>query len=538
MNRVLKILFLSIATITVCAVKAQTVMWSIPPTYDSVEEYAPGMYLCTQDEKQGIIFEDNSVLVPVGMDGFTDIVENKSLAYSNMGQLAGTKFTLYKVMGIVDIEKKTYVDLSSKQYFLNTPCSSMPHFSEGLLRVYSPVEDTKGVSYYCGYVNEQGDVVINFEWDEGYPFNSGIACVERKGQVFYIKPNAKYLPVEFHHGKLTYGTSFNSDGHALVGYGMSLAFIDTYGRYVEDFKGTFVRDTINVYDHSVKVKNQVSKLTYPNGYTPKVADAGVSISQANELYGYNIGDDMVIPVQFECVDSFRGGYAKVKHNAKWGLLKMVSDKVSITPSTKTVIQERGKDPTSFDFTLDIPNVYNSNDLKVRFDNGSGNYEDIALSNAGNGSYTYSCTPSIVVGNKHFTTRYEVWYGDLLLVENKSIETPIEYPISIHISNVTTKSTNADENDCQYVVAKVTNNTAIPVTASISISATSQIDNEGGVKTVAAPTKKQRLESGRSTYIEVPCTVYTSFKSMVNVTVSVDGKPAGNKPCYVELTPFY
>ena len=73
MNRVLKILFLSIATITVCAVKAQTVMWSIPPTYDSVEEYAPGMYLCTQDEKQGIIFEDNSVLVPVGMDGFTDI---------------------------------------------------------------------------------------------------------------------------------------------------------------------------------------------------------------------------------------------------------------------------------------------------------------------------------------------------------------------------------------------------------------------------------------------------------------------------------
>ena len=61
MNRVLKILFLSIATITVCAVKAQTVMWSIPPIYDCVEEYAPGMYLCTQDEKQGIIFVNKEI---------------------------------------------------------------------------------------------------------------------------------------------------------------------------------------------------------------------------------------------------------------------------------------------------------------------------------------------------------------------------------------------------------------------------------------------------------------------------------------------
>ena len=117
---------------------AQTVQWSVKPTYSSLEEYVGKLYKYHENGKVGLVDISGKVLVEAKYDSITRFIDYYALAYSN-GMLKG----------IINQNTLKLVEVPDG-YF---PSKSYSFFSEGKLVVY----DT---SRKYGYMQTDGSLFM------------------------------------------------------------------------------------------------------------------------------------------------------------------------------------------------------------------------------------------------------------------------------------------------------------------------------------------------------------------------------------------
>lgn len=523
-NRYLRVIICLIVTaFTVCALDAQTVMWSVRPTYDKITTYAvPNTFMCTIDGRHGLIHADGTEWVPICADYIVESYEGMSLAINETNQDG-----FYKVLGIIDNNKQTYTPINEAYYTKSYPC-----FSEGLLCVCN--NDVK-----FGYIDKKGNVVIKPQFKDAYPFNCGLALVNQTGRDYmYIRPSfdsdKRPQIIKFNNGKFDYATSFKN-GEAFVKYGSKAAYINSNGEIVRKYEGN-INDIVGHVDIDRKIKDGSERAVDEFGSIPKAID--VQTHMSNNLYGIYMHEGINIPAQFEEIQDFYGDYAIVRHNSKYGVIKRILSSVVLENATNKVVQEYNKRPTDVKFAVNIPNEYDADKFDIEFKIGGNTISDVSVNRAQDGTYYYEFTPTLEIGEDWIDVEHTIKYDDIVLSNSKT-KTEVSYPVRIDISNIRALSSRANENDIQTISATITNYSAIPISMVIMIDATSQTKtDEHATITKVKNSKPITLRSGGQTTINVGCHVETKFTSKANVVVMVNNKQCATKPANILMQPYY
>jgi hypothetical protein len=199
-------------------------------------------------------------------------------------------------------------------------------FSEGLAAV--GVEGKEGIKW--GYINKEGKMVVNPQFDAAGPFTEGLAGVAKtnkeKGEVLWGFIDHKGAII-INHQFRGWNVSFN-DGLAMVSDGKKIGYIDNTGKY-----------TINPqFDQAGEFKNGLAPIRQGDlcGYIDKEGKIVInpqfnavnnfsgglaSVSSSDGKYGYIDGEGKyIINPQFEKASDFFGGVAFVESADKWGII--------------------------------------------------------------------------------------------------------------------------------------------------------------------------------------------------------------------------
>lgn len=524
-NSLLKIIICWLfTTFTVCATNAQTVMWSVHPTYDKIEQYSiPNTFMCWNEGKCGLIDANGVEWVPVCADYTTEIFDGISLALEKT-----SKRGIYRVLGIIHNNDRKYISLENELYIKCYPC-----FSEGLLSVFD-------VNGNFGYIDQMGNIAIKPQFKDAHPFGSGLALVNHpKVGFMYIRKNydsdRRPQTIKFNNGKFDNCTSFNN-GEAFIKYGSKAAFINEKGEVIRKFDGD-ISEVLNNLDADHRIKDGNNKREKDVIHKLPIA-TDVQTHIDNNLYGLYFHGGTNIPAQFEEIQDFYGDYAIVKYHNKYGIIKRLSSSVITENITTDIVKEYNKKPSAIKYTFNIPNEFDAQKFDVQFKMDGHTITDVSTSRDKDGYYCYTFTPIFDIGVNWVDTEYTIIYDNIVLSQS-STKIDVTYPIRIDISNIKALSARANENDIQTIVATITNYTAIPVDVDIKIQAISQTNIDGEVTTNSKSNSNTlKLKSGVSTTINVDCHVETKFSSCVKVVVNNNNKTEATKIVYVELQPYY
>ncbi len=251
-----------------------------------------------------------------------DFKEGFTMVYQNIGDSI--------IAGIID-KNGCYIIKD------NAKLCGFDSFSEGLAEFH---HKTKNNGYKSGYIDNNGNVVIEPQFDEAYGFTEGLAVVgykysngykygfiDRKGQ-FVINPI------------FDDATSF-SEGLACVKKSQSVGYIDTTGRMVMELykvnqlwwplilwpgKGLFKNNRTFIYKPFDVLTSNPAYRDYRNycclikndgSIIAKVSDChmfseGLAAVEQNDLWGYMDHDgNIIIDYQFSDAEDFNNGLARV-----------------------------------------------------------------------------------------------------------------------------------------------------------------------------------------------------------------------------------
>jgi hypothetical protein len=137
-----------------------------------------------------------------------------------------------------------------------------------------------------GYINDKGEVIIPFIYDDAAPFSEGVARVKKEGKYGYINFSGQTV-IPFNY---TFAADFRS-GKARVEQGGKYGFIDTHGNVAIGF---------NFYDAG----------DFSEGVAPVMTEQG--------SWGFiNAQGNFVIQPSFTKAESFKNGEALVHDGEKF-----------------------------------------------------------------------------------------------------------------------------------------------------------------------------------------------------------------------------
>ncbi len=209
-----------------------------------------------------------------------------------------------KISGVADIKnRKTVLVLEMPYFTLNS-------FSEGLLVIGKYIDGNKNYSY--AYMDHQGSLISDFEFEEASSFQNGLAVVQkkslwgainRKGQ-FVIEPVFSWV-----------GSA--AEGAVVVRHSSGYDYVNVKGEALT--KKNFVR---------------LSKLSEGLG----VASTSGSAAMPGKFGYVDRSGKTIISFEFDEANTFSQGLAAVKINGKFGYI----DKTG-----KMIIKPQFKDPGEF-----------------------------------------------------------------------------------------------------------------------------------------------------------------------------------------------
>lgn len=403
----LKKLFIIFLLAFSCSISySQTVTWAISPSYDSLEEYVDGLYKIKEMRKVGLVSSSGKELVSASYDSITPFNEHIALAltYSNGKYIVG---------GIINEHNYTLTTVAGRYYITD----KYPFFSEGKLVIYDS-------NNKYGYMQTDGSLFKSCQYLKTYPFYWGLACIHKgKNDIAYLKSDGSELITQLENEDyvLLSGTSFNEKGEAFVqgkAVGVKRCIINTKGRIVREAKFS-----------GQKLKNY----EYRKPYSPTVGQKnhssldGVNIFLKDGKYGFSDKNNAVIlPAQFAEATPFRGGYAKVKMNGKYGILKLQSGTFG-GGLMNNVIKVKNGSPEPVCFSASIPSVYFNKDLTLLV-NGENISAKILKSATSGNEINYSFTPAPQNKEKEMIYNFSLLSEKVLLWESAQTIT-LEYVIS-------------------------------------------------------------------------------------------------------------
>lgn len=323
-------------------VHAQTVTWATSPQYESLEEY-DNFYKVRERGKVGLADLSGKLILSVRYDSITSFCEHLALALVyDTGK--------YAVKGIVNQRTGQTVTLSETYYVTE----KYPFFSEGKLVVY----DSRN---RYGYLLPDGSLFGSCRYYEAYPFYKGRACIfKQKGKAAYLQNNGEELLTELEHAGyvLSFASFFNEDGQALV----SGKAVSGVVNYVIDTNGKNVRKAKMA---GIVPKNYVYRKTFS---TVTVSDApsdnGIKPFREGTSYGFSDREGkVVLPPQFSEAASFRGGYAKVRKEGRYGILRLQSGSF-VGRLDKNQLKVRNGKVEPLTYSVVVPPVYRDSHISL------------------------------------------------------------------------------------------------------------------------------------------------------------------------------
>lgn len=486
---------------------AQTIKWMVKPEYASITHYSNDIFECIDQNgrMQLIDWSGNSIGIAANADAITDYSDGYALV------LQGGK-----ILGFLSEDKPHVFQPLNGDYY----ATKYSFFSEGYVAVAKGGAEGKQ-----GYMDSKGNLVLDCQYLEAMPVRQGWALVVENGKD-KVKPRKYMKSGNWSKGmsslkngdSFVWASSFNSDGYALVKI-KSGKFVVVDVNFNEVERGSkATKEDVNSLDYSYKPIGSKEVSARPNAI-PK--EDGIRAFEDNGRFGYKDTEGgIMVPCQFGDAGDFYAGRAIVSKGGKFGVVELLAGKFDPQMSDENVrVYPDGMDAVQF--TLSVPASLESNKIKMEFDSGDGRYVDC------NGLRYDFRLPETLVGKegKRCTLRAKATYcddgNDLLLWEGKQ-EIVVDY-ISIGISNPTTTTEYADENDNQTVKAVVTNNSDITVTVSAKLSV------EGRQVPFKEPLKPKQSKS-----LTANVKVDGDKQVKASIEVTVDGHKCGSKSSYVSL----
>ena len=435
---------------------AQTVTWAIPPTYESLEEYGD-IYKIREHGKVGLADVTGKTLIPAVYDSITPFYENLALALEyDEGK--------YSIKGIINQHNYGMVKIIERYYIME----KYPFFSEGKVVVFN--ESNK-----YGYLQSDGSLFKACQYRKTYPFYQGLSCIQKKeDEIAYLKTNGSELTTQLESESyiLLTGTSFNEKGEAYVqgkAVGVKRCIINTEGKTLRE--ATFSGNKLKNYEFR-------KPFYFPpiQGTTLPIDEIDIFLKKGK--YGFVNKDNTILPAQFTEATPFKGGYAKVKKNGKYGVLKLSSGNFQGMMVKNTIKVENGKSETA-NYRIQMPTEYLNKPVKVEIEEeNSGNKIVLSPTESGRDGKEYAFIPTLQDKETEKSYLFSLQADGLLLWEDSqhiTIQRIESYPPVLSLPQVTSEFkadsegyVRADKNNKVDIYATIENKSSETLHISITI----------------------------------------------------------------------
>lgn len=459
--------------------QAETVKWVIKPEYKKIVRYSEDLFKCQKDNgKYLLISTSGNPVMQEEFDSITDYAGGYALALKQSGNR-------YQILGFVSEQASHSYQNVSGEYYM----ARYSFFSEHCLVVAN--KDGKQ-----GYLNTSGQSIIECKYLEARPFKFGYASVvvkKRKDGLYdvnYINQNDKTNgPLRFS-SQLTFGTSFNEGGYAIVGNHKKYAVIDQRFNIISSTTRPDI-ENIRTYDFTY---TKGDKNWTPDGNQIPSIDSSFEVTSKDGVLGYAKKGKTMVPEQFSDAKGFANGYAvAAASNGKYGVLQLLQGEFEPNwPDKKYVKVYNGQKCDHLRFSLGIPNSLVG--AKLSFDNGKGMMEKE--------EHDFRFKPVFGQGAKNCRLQAKVVSEDGLLLWEGEKDLQLIY-IKIDVTKPVVTTVYADENDNQTVKTVVTNSSAVKVkvNATLKVGGKSSTVNEelapGQSKTLTVTLKVSEDMNGKS-----------------------------------------
>ena len=507
-----RILFLIFCQCWLLGLSAQTVTWSIPPTYLSLEEYGD-VYKIRKNGKVGLVDRSGHLLVRPEYDSISLFNEQLALGL----EIQSERFVVKAIISQPDYQ----LNLLTDRYYIQ---AGELYFSDRKLAVY----DDRG---RYGYLLPDGTLFIPCQYARGYPFYEGLACVYKTdGHAVYLKDDGHELAteIEYRGYVLLAGTSFNEAGEACVQArlaGTKAFVIDTDGRTLRETKISKGRP-----------KDYVPRkpFVYPEMDGVKQSQDGIEPYVEGNLYGYVTSDDkknVVLP-QFTEATPFYGGYAKVKSQGKYGILQLQSGSFFGQLNKNKVRFQNGKGE-EISYSVFVPSGYFGKKVVLTVAEGNTSRE-IPLDLSDGGPVTYSFVPTATHQETEVNVLFSLSADGLMLWKDEqklSLEHIKNLPPVLSVPQVPSGFTvdedgyvRADSDNKVDVYATITNRSSYPLVLSVTIDGTGVTSQ---TTELSVPPESSRVVSS----------VIPDVKERKPVKVVIKTSTGLQQSCVIKVKPF-
>lgn len=426
----------------------QSVRWAVPPTYTSIRQLNDRLFAFREGGQTGLMDRTGKEMLPFRADSITDFSVRRALilSYDN-GK--------FEVTGILNEDDLTVVEPSSKQKIY---LGEFPIFSEGLV----PVCNDKG---QYGYMDENGQVVINFKYSSAAPFSEGFALVSTgKGVVdlvkglfskseplTYINKKGAELKLDRKLGQIYFGTSFFGDRATVQAKDGSYYVIDQYGRIKEARKNV---SDLKLDEYLRETKDGARLTRYIEYDGPEAfAEAG--------RYGYRSGGRTLVLPQFFYAGSFSGGYAVAATSRNsFGMLQLVPGETQVVQRQGYSLEGVGDGEEAVGYTVHLPEAYGQDEILFSIIPSAGPRVELKEDSRGKTSRDFAV--KLPLNDR----TVEVLSGDGILLY-RSVFGPAEAPAELAVSVVPVVKRANENNNFAFDVV-FSNPGRLPVTVPISI----------------------------------------------------------------------
>lgn len=494
---------------------AQTVTWSTPPMYKSLEEYAGMLYKIKEKGKVGLVDISGKVLVSASYDSITPFIEHLALAL----EYDGGK---YAVRGIINQKNYNMIKVNDTYYITD----DYPFFSEGKLVVCD------SNSKY-GYMQADGSLFKNCQYIRAYPFYNGRACIQLgEKKIKYLKNTGEELTTQLESNTFTLlsGTSFNEKGEAFVqgeatGKGVKRWIIDSDGKNIREAK---------LSGRSLKNYTPRGKYFQSTMQSSDIPLDGVNPLSQNGLYGFSdTNNTIVLSAQFTEAFPFRGGYAKVKKEDKYGILQLQSGSFHGQFDKSNSKVENGK-AESVAYSVSIPSVYADKVMTMQMNQENSPSQVLQPIASDNNNKTYSFRPEPQNKEKEICYHFSMQADGLKLWEdtqNISLQYVVQPILFLSVPQI---GTNFKTDDDGYVRAD--NQNKIDLFATVENRSTEAISITISIygNEVERESRTLAIEAGSHARI---ATSINQIKERKQVEVTVETSTGLRKSSNIKIKPF-
>lgn len=491
---------------------SQTAQWATLPTYDAVEDFVDDYRKIYNGALMGIATLDGKEIVPAKYDHITSFVDGYALALNKVPDS-----NEWQISAIIQRGGMEYIVM--QETFYNTKYS---YFSCGRLLV----KNKKGL---YGYLDVDGNVVVPCKYRRAYPFSDGLASVVEKELHYYITPNGR---LAFRPSGRMYREAFSfHNGTAVVyvdGNTKVVGFvINKHGQEMGTHDMNF-NEAINIARKSKNWSLHVEQTADDSSDIASLVKDGVIPYSDNGKWGYKKGDNIVLLPQFEKAESFAGGFAKVKKDGKWGILRLCEGSFYGSLS-KDILRVVNSKPSELKYTISIPEVWKGKNttLVCRDGDSSTTLIDAAV----DVDSLILDIPLNIQGKEKQKNLYFTFSSDNLLLWEDMQTVSFSYPISLKLGKPITTQDKADEEDKIVFWVTIENPSEETVTTNVDI------DVEGHEHFEYTP-KSVTINANRKTEVGITLNKVVEEKTVKIIVRLSDSRRTKIESEDILLKPFY